>query len=53
VTRKPNLENKRFGVQFLEADLITIGLPFFVTQRPEPYAYGDVGHPGSRTFSQK
>lgn len=43
----PNLENKRLGVQFLEADLV-IGLPLFVAQRPESHTHCDVGvgHPG-------
>jgi hypothetical protein len=53
-TRRPkkvqsDLENKRLGVQFLEADLVTIGLPLLVTQRSEPHAHGHIGHPVSRT----
>lgn len=44
---RPNLENKRLRVQFLEADLVTIPLPLFVAEWPEPHTHRDVGvrHP--------
>lgn len=43
----PNLENKSFRVQFLEADLVTC-LPLFMAQWSESHAHSHVGHPGSQ-----